>query len=142
MNIPLDYWDQSRALDGVGGDKELLSELVDVFSTACPILLKSLEDSVTARNSFPLADTAQLLGRTARNLGATRVAEAALVVEMMARRSDLEDIGSACHALRQEAQRLLNALGDFKRERSGLRRTPRVRAQLKSRKSRSAFQRS
>ena len=118
MNIPLDYWDQSRALDGVGGDKELLSELADVFSIACPILLKSLEDSVAAENWLPLADTAQLLGRAAGNLGATRVAQAALVVETMARRSDLADIGSACHSLRQEAQRFLNTLGDFKRERS------------------------
>ena len=50
MNIPLDCWDQSRALDSVGGDEELLSELADVFSLACPILLKNLEDSVAARN--------------------------------------------------------------------------------------------
>jgi HPt (histidine-containing phosphotransfer) domain-containing protein len=118
VNIPSDYWDQSRALDGVGGDKELLSKLADIFFIACPILLKSLEDSIAANNSFPLADTAQLLGRAAGNLGATRVAEAALVVETMARRSDLKDIGSACHVLRQEAQRFLNTLGDFKRERS------------------------
>lgn len=122
MNIPLDCWDQSRALDSVGGDEEFLSELAGVFSLACPILLKNLQDSVAAKNSFPLANTAQLLGRAAGNLGATRVAEAALVVETMARRSHIEDIGSACQVLRQEAQRFLNTLGDFKRERSGLRR--------------------
>ena len=125
MNIPVDCWDQFRALDSVGGDEEFLSELADVFSLACPILLKNLEDSVAAKNSFPLADTAQLLGRAAGNLGASRVAEAALVVETMARRSDLDDIGSACHALRQEAQRLLDMLGDFKRARSGYRGTRR-----------------
>ncbi len=127
MNTPLDCWDQSRALDSVGGDEEFLSELADVFSLACPILLKNLEDSVAAKNSFSLADTAQLLRRAAGNLGATRVAEAAVVVETMASRSDLDDIGSACHALRQEAQRLLDMLGDFKREQSGLWRTRRRR---------------
>lgn len=119
MNIPWDCWDQSRALDSVGGDEEFLSELADIFSTACPMLLKSLEDSVAAKNSFTLADTAQLLGRAAGNLAATQVTEAALVAETRARRGDLDDIGSACHALRLEAQRLLDALGDFKRERSG-----------------------
>jgi len=127
MNIPLDCWDQSRALDSVGGDEEFLSELGDVFSLACPILLKNLENPFAAKNAFSLADTAQLLRRAAGNLGATRAAEAALVVETMARRSDLDDIGSACHALRQEAQRLLDALGDFKRERSGYRATRRRR---------------
>lgn len=125
MNIPLDCWDQCRALDSVGGDEVFLSELADIFFTACPILLKSLEDSVTAKNSFSLADTAQLLGRAAGNLAATRVTEAALVVETMARRSNLDDIGSACNVLRQEAQHLLDALDDFKRARSGYRGTRR-----------------
>lgn len=127
VNIPLDCWDQSRALDSVGGDEEFLSELADIFSTACPILLKSLEESVTAKSSFSLADTAQLLGRAAGNLAATRVTEAALVVETMARRNHLDDIGSACNVLRQEAQRLLDALGGFKRARSGYRGTRRRR---------------
>ena len=123
MNIPLDCWDRSRALDRVGGDEEFLSELADIFATACPMLLESLDDSVAAKHSSSLADTAQLLGRAAANLAASRVAEAALVVETMARRGDFDHIGSACHALRQEAQRLLDALGDFKRGRSRLRGT-------------------
>jgi hypothetical protein len=121
VNIPLDCWDQSRALNSVGSDEEFLGELADIFSKACPILLKSLEKSVTAKNSFSIADTAQLLRHAAGNLAATRVTEAALVVETMARRSDLDGIGSACHVLRQEAQLFLNTLGDFKRGRSGLR---------------------
>ncbi len=125
MNLPLDCWDQSRALDSVGGDEEFLSELADVFSFACSILLKNLEDTVAAKNAFSFADTAQLLRRAAGNLGATRVAEAALVVETMTRRSDLDDIGSACRVLRQEAQRLPDRLGDFKRAQSELGRTQR-----------------
>ena len=118
---------KSRALDSVGGDEEFLSELADVFSFAGPRLLKNLEDSGAAKNAFSLADTAQLLRRAAGDLGATRVAEAALVVETMARRSDLDDIGSACRVLRQEAQRLLDRLADFKKAQSELRRTRRQR---------------
>lgn len=69
VNIPLDCWDQSRALDSVGGDEEFLSELADIFSTACPILLKSLEESVTAKSSFSLADTAPTVGTSGREPG-------------------------------------------------------------------------
>ena len=106
MNLPSDSWDQSRALDAVGGDDEFLNELAAIFSAACPALLKSLEDSVAAKNCLSAADTARL------------------VVEKMARRNDLDDIGNACYVLHQEAGRLLDALDDFIRGRSGLPGTP------------------
>jgi HPt (histidine-containing phosphotransfer) domain-containing protein len=124
MNLPSDHWDQSRDLYGVGGDDEFLSELAGIFSAACPTLLKSLEDSIAAKNCFSIADTAHLLGRAAQNLAASRFTEAALVVEKMARRNDLDDIGNAYYALRQEAGRLLDALGDFRRGRFGLTGSP------------------
>ena len=69
MNIPLDCWDQSRALDSVGGDEEFLSELADVFSLACPILLKNLEDSVAAKNSFSHCRYCPTIGTCGREPG-------------------------------------------------------------------------
>jgi hypothetical protein len=66
MNLPSDSWDQSRALDAVGGDDEFLNELAAIFSAACPALLKSLEDSVAAKNCLSAADTARLLGRASQ----------------------------------------------------------------------------
>jgi hypothetical protein len=50
MSLPLDCWDQSRALDGVGGDDKFLMELAAISSAACPAQLKSLEDSIARKN--------------------------------------------------------------------------------------------
>ena len=116
--MSLEYWDRVRALDGVGGDEEFLSEIAGIFSAACPTLLENLEDSIAAKDYLSAADAANLLGRGARNLAAQRVTETALIVETMARRNELDDIVNACYALRQEISRLLGALADFRSGRS------------------------
>ena len=74
MNIPLDCWDQSRALDSVGGDEEFLSELAGrIFPCVSNPLEKPRGYPSPQRIRFPIADTAQLLGHAAGNLAATRV---------------------------------------------------------------------
>ncbi len=117
MDLPSPCWDRSRALDAVGGDEEFLSELAGIFCAACSTLLQSLEDSVSAENLFSAADAAHLLYCSARSLAATRVLEAALAVETMARRNEVDGIGNACYALRQEAEKLVNELVDFRNKR-------------------------
>ena len=117
---PSDCWDRSRAMDGVGSDEEFLIELAGIFCATCPALLKSLEEFIADKKLFSAAETAHLLGHAARNLAATGVVQAALAVEMMALRSELEDIGNALHATRQETGRLVDALADFRSGRSRL----------------------
>jgi HPt (histidine-containing phosphotransfer) domain-containing protein len=120
MKLPWDCWDLSRALDGVGGDEEFLSELAGIFCAAFPALENSLEESIAAKNYFRAADAAHLLGQAGRNLAATRVVEAALAIEMMARRKGFDDIDNALYALRQEGNQLLDVLADFRNGRCGL----------------------
>ena len=117
MNSPSDCWDYLRALDGVGGDEEFLSELAGIFCAACPTLLKSLEDSISAGDLFSAADTAHLLGRAAQNLAAPGVMLSALAVETMVRRKEIDELRNACYALRQEALRLVSALENYRNKR-------------------------
>jgi len=119
MKSSSECWDQTRALEGVGGDSEFLKELVEIFCAACPTLMKSLEDSIAARRFSSAADTAHMLGRAARNLAAAGVSETALTVEMMARGKKFDGIDNALRMLRQEAGRLMDALADFRIGRSG-----------------------
>jgi HPt (histidine-containing phosphotransfer) domain-containing protein len=120
MKLPSDCWDLSRALDGVGGDEEFLSDIAGIFCAAYPTLENSLRESIAAKNYFRTADTAHLLGQAARNLAATGVTEAALTIEMMARRKEFVDIDNVLHALRQMGSQLLDALADFRNGRCGL----------------------
>jgi hypothetical protein len=52
MKLPSDYWDVSRALAGVGGDEEFLSERAGIFCAAYPTLENSLQESIAAKNYF------------------------------------------------------------------------------------------
>jgi HPt (histidine-containing phosphotransfer) domain-containing protein len=117
MNSDSVCWDRSRALDAVGGDEDFLSELAGIFCAACPTLLKSLEDSISAKDLFSAAETAHLLGRAAQNLAAPGVMQAAITVETMARRKETEELRNACYTLRQEASRLVDALQDYRNKR-------------------------
>ena len=120
MNSRSDCWDQNRALDGVAGDHEFLSELACIFPAACPALLKSLEDAISAKNCLSVADTAHLLGRAAQDLAASWFTEAPFVLEEIAGRNDLDGIGNARYVLRQGVWGLLDALDEFRKGRSGL----------------------
>jgi HPt (histidine-containing phosphotransfer) domain-containing protein len=119
VKLPSDCWDLSRALDGVGGDQEFLSELAGIFCAAYPTLQNDLEQSIAAKNYFRVADAAHMLARAARNIAATRVMEAAVAIEMMARRKEFDDIDNALYAVRQEGSQLLDALSHFRNGRSG-----------------------
>ena len=124
MDLPSHCWDRLRALDAVGGDEEFLSELAGIFCAACSTLLQNLEDSISAKNLFSAVDAAHLLYCSARSLVGTRVMEAALIVETMARRHEVEGLRNACHALRQEAELLVDELVDFRNKRFEMLREP------------------
>jgi HPt (histidine-containing phosphotransfer) domain-containing protein len=107
-------WDHIRALNGVGGDVQFLNELAGIFCAAYPTLLKSLEESIAAKDLSGVADTAHLLAGAAHNLSACGTAGTALAIETMARRNEFEGIESAYRVLRREVERLVDALKKFR----------------------------
>ncbi len=117
MKSHSECWDRSKALDGVGNDEDFLSELAGIFCAACPSLLQSLEDSISANDLFSVADTAHLLGRAAQNLAALGATQAASAVERMARCKETDELRNACYTLSQEATRLVSALADYRNKR-------------------------
>jgi HPt (histidine-containing phosphotransfer) domain-containing protein len=114
----------SRALDSLGRDEEYLSELAGIFLAAAPTLLKNLTESIAAKNLSSAADAAHLLWSGARTLSAPGVAKAALAVEMVAHRNELDDIGGAYHALQLKTEQLLDSLTDFRNRRDASPRMP------------------
>ena len=122
--MPSESWDLSRALDGLGRDEEFLSELAGIYCAACPTLLKNLEHAIATKNLPSAADAAHLLWSGARTLSAPGVARAALAVEMIAHRHELDDIDSAYSTLQHEAARLLDALAEFRSSRHRVSENP------------------
>lgn len=78
------------------------------------MLLKNLEESITAKFPTSIADAAHLLGSAARSVASVGLAEAAFSIEAMAGRNDFEAIESAYPALRQDVELLAHSLTKFR----------------------------
>src|SRR5262249_21539014 len=89
-------WD--KALRGVGGDRESLHELVDVFLGACPQWLAELGEAVRRGDAVVVRRLAHTLKGSLWQLGAREAAAGAQRLETMALKGDLSG-GEEVYAL-------------------------------------------
>lgn len=94
--------DLARAMHWVGGDRQLLRELVGVFAEEAPVRLAELRRAVAARDAATLERVAHSLKGSAGLLGATSLhaASAELEDRALAKRVD----GAADLVARVEAE--------------------------------------
>lgn len=111
MNVPnqLAVLDRSIALSRVGGDAELLQEMAQLFLEEYPVQLDAVRSAVQQRDAHALERSAHSLKGSVGNFGAVAAHEAALTLEMIARRGQLDSVDSAFGAL-ESALRALDPL--------------------------------
>jgi HPt (histidine-containing phosphotransfer) domain-containing protein len=100
----------AAALDRVGGDKELLEEVAQLFLETSPDLVAEIGRAVAAGNAEALERAAHTLKGSVGNFGAEAAFEAALRLEKMGRSRDLSGVEAALRALEEEMERLRPAL--------------------------------
>ncbi|MEQ1883504.1 MAG: Hpt domain-containing protein [Bryobacteraceae bacterium] len=101
--------DREAALVRVGGDKELLHEIAQIFLEDYPKSLADLRDAGTRGDANRVERTAHGLKGAAANFGAQPVVDAALTLEKMGRQHDLSGFTAALGALER-------TLSQFKHE--------------------------
>jgi two-component system, sensor histidine kinase and response regulator len=79
------------ALSRVGGDKQLLAELAEVFLQEYPSLLCEARDSLLHKDSTRFERAAHTLKGRVAFFSIEVIREQALALEMMGRRKDLKD---------------------------------------------------
>ena len=94
----------------LGGDEDLLRELIDVFLDDCPCHLSAIRTAVERKDAHDLRMTARALKGSAAALSAVELFEAATAVD----RFDLENRFDACapdiNRMARETTRLMEAL--------------------------------
>jgi PAS domain S-box-containing protein len=110
---PADSPDWGVALERVGGDRGLLSELVRLFLQQCPGWVGDLRRGLAAGDAAVLKRAAHDLKSCLGNFGARAAFEQAYRVERMARDGNLAGADEACRALEQSVERLRPALEAF-----------------------------
>jgi len=102
--------DKALVLKRVGGDLELLRELIDIFREECPQLMGEMREAIAARDGETLERVAHKIKGAVGNFSAPAAVEAALRLEMMGREGDLAGASDAYADLEQSLQRLDPAL--------------------------------
>ena len=109
----LQQLDESLALSRVGGDVELLKEVVDLFLDDYPSTFEKIKCAVATRDATALEHHAHSLKGSVSTFGASRAFEAAFTLEKQGRSGDLTgsqdgllQLEQALEALRPELVRL------------------------------------
>ena len=83
--------DESLALSRVGGDLDLLKEVVELFLDDYPSTFEKIRAAVISRNATALEHHAHSLKGSVSTFGANRAFEAAFTLEKQGRSGDLTD---------------------------------------------------
>jgi two-component system sensor histidine kinase/response regulator len=102
--------DEAEALSRVGDDRQLLSELAEVFINEAPRLLETIAAAIAGGDAAKLRIAAHSLKGAIDNFAAHDAYEAALRLEMLGRNGNLAEAEQARSTLQREMDRLLPAI--------------------------------
>lgn len=111
--------DQAAVLARVGGDAELLKELVGLFLAECPKLLSEMREAVARGDAKALARAAHALRGSVSNFEEGDVFDVVLRLEEMGREGLLTHAEEAYAALEEGIARLQPALATLGKEAAG-----------------------
>ncbi len=106
----LPVWDRVAALDRVGGDETLLTELADLLLVQIAEGIPRLSRAIESDDAHSLEQVAHSLKGAAASLSAERVRRQAHELEMLGRSHDLSQAPLALARLQQEEKMLWDAL--------------------------------
>jgi len=102
----LRFLDEAVALSRVGGDRDLLREIVDLFLVDYPNTLENIRAAVSACDAVALEHHAHSLKGSVSTFGAEQAFEAALALESKGRNHDLSGVEDGLHQLESALQAL------------------------------------
>jgi CheY-like chemotaxis protein/HPt (histidine-containing phosphotransfer) domain-containing protein len=109
-------FDIDAALDRVEGDRDLLEEIVRIFSDQCPKTMSEIDSAIRAADLPRLERAAHSLKGSASNLCATGVTQSAAELEASGRSGDHSRCREQFKALESEVEKLLRELEVFARK--------------------------
>ena len=107
--------DKALALETIGGDEQLFSELCETFLEQSPKLMQSIRDAVQSGSSPEISRLAHTIKGSVSIFAAKTVVDAALQLEQVGQANDLAHAHEVLQNLTRELARLEPRLADFVR---------------------------
>lgn len=111
--------DWKRALATVEGDSELIFELLRIFANEAPATLEKLKAAVESNDAATIRLIAHTLKGSVGNFGAADAVKAALHLETMAQKEDLQHVPEGFRNLEEKIHRVLEAIAILQSEVKG-----------------------
>lgn len=106
----------TRLIAALGGDSELLLEIIELFLRDAPAMLQAVRTEAERMDSESLAKAAHVLKGSAANFGVSPLYELARELEHCARRNELGDVPEIMVQLEHAAQGFERALTRMRSE--------------------------
>jgi two-component system sensor histidine kinase/response regulator len=101
-----DIWNKAETLDRLGGDEELLEELIQIFASESPKLLEKLQQAILTADAEAVMRGAHSIKGELSCLGAVVAAAAAQKLETMGSTKELTGAQETFTCLERELQSL------------------------------------
>ena len=98
--------DIKKTLEQVGGDRELLKEIVDIYCQEYPKQLSRIQQAIDKNDTATVGEVAHTVKGTVGNFGAKSAFEAALSLEKIGKNGKLSETLSAFGALKEKLEQL------------------------------------
>lgn len=108
-NTTLPIWDRAAALGRLGGDEELLSELMEMLLDQIEEGMVHLAEAIERRDARGIEQTAHSLKGASASLSAERFRQYASQLEQIGRSGNLSDAANVLVKLQEEADLLSQA---------------------------------
>ena len=100
-------------MERLGGDEELLLDVVRLFLDDCPVRLAAIKAAVDSANAEQIRTTAHALRGAAANLSAQALTDAARTLERLGAENRLEPTEAAWRQLFTEATKVIDTLRQY-----------------------------
>jgi signal transduction histidine kinase/DNA-binding response OmpR family regulator len=107
-----DVFNRSALLERLGGDQELLNEVLDIFLSDIPGQLQKLIQAKDNDDAEQVREKAHRIKGASANIGAQRASHVALQIEKAGKKNNLEGTESLFEKLEQEIECLRNGLSE------------------------------
>jgi len=105
---------EAEALARVGGDKELLAELLPMLAEALDQTIPEIERALGGGDAETSRSLCHRLKGSSANLSAHRLRQVAAEMEQKAKASDLDAVNAMLPALKAESERFKNYLASYR----------------------------
>ena len=103
-------FDRAKMCDRLGGDEQLVNEVIALFLEDCPVHLSAIGAAIARCDAAALRASAHALKGAASNLAAPGLVQAAATLECIGAENRMDAAVAAARLVTTEAARLIDAL--------------------------------